>query len=123
MGGVFLLQDGVDELAFIQRERPAEPIANLRAWIDAEAMVNGGGEVGGGRGVGVGLGGVAVARAMDNAAANAAAGQDGSEDLEPVIAAVASRAGAADDRLTNARRAAHLAGPDDQRLIEHASVF
>ena len=41
--------------------------------------------------------------------------------MRPVVAAVAPGPGAADDRLTDPRRPAELAGPDDQRLVEQAA--
>ena len=61
-------------------------------------------------------GGIAqlVGRAVDEAAANAAAGQPDGHRLVVVVAAVAP---------LRHRRAAELAGPDDQRVVEHAALL
>src|SRR5438876_4681064 len=61
----------IDGPTFRQPVRPAELVGDLALGRHAEGMEQGGGEVGGGDGTVGGLGGMAVARAVDLAAADA----------------------------------------------------
>src|SRR5262245_36453383 len=85
-------------------------------------MIDGRRQVGGRRRVARRFGGVAVAGAVDRAAADAGAGEDRGEDSSPVVAAITACAGPADDRLADARRAPHFAGPDNEGLVEQAAI-
>src|SRR6516162_7492239 len=108
--------------AIAQDNGPLDPATDFHGRINSQAVVDGGGEVGGAGWIIGGLGGVAVAGAVHHTALDAAAGQDGGEHLAPVIAAITARAGAAHDRLAHTRRPAHLPRPDNQGLIQHAAL-
>src|SRR5262245_13875131 len=80
---------------------------------DADGVVDGGGEVGGGDGAVVGSFGAAVGFADDASAADAAARHQGAVAVLPVIAA---------GLVIDARRPAELAHRHDQRPLQQAAV-
>src|SRR5262249_28696285 len=102
------LQNCFDHVAVAEGQRAAEAVADLRARIDTQQVVDGRGEVRRRGRVGGRLRGEFVAGAINYAALHPAAGQDGCEHLAPVVAAVAARTRAAGHRLTHLRRPAHL---------------
>lgn len=91
--------------------------------IDTEAVIDRGGEIFGRSRIVGGIRGEAVARTVNDAAANAAAGEHRRETTRPVITTVAARTRSADNPLADARRATHLARPDDERLVEHPTFL
>src|SRR5262245_40450408 len=66
--------------------RPAELIGDFAGGLDAQAVEESGGEIGGGDGAVGGFSGMTIGGAVDLAAANAAAGKGDGEDATPVIA-------------------------------------
>lgn len=79
--------------------------------VDAEGVVDGGGEVLGAVGRGDGVGGVFVGLAVDAAAADAGSGEQGGEQHAPVVAASGA---------VELRGATHFAKADDERFVEQA---
>src|SRR5262245_60914786 len=85
-------EDWMDRRSLAEREGPVQTVVELHVRIDAQAVINGRGQVGGRRRTARRIGRVAVAGTVDDAALDAAAGQHGAENVRPVVAAVASRA-------------------------------
>src|ERR1043165_9536396 len=119
---VSLPQDSLDHRAMARGGRAVKTVAYFLCGVDAQAVVDRSGEVRWSGGQGGGFGGVPIARAPDAAALDSAAGENRSEDLAPVIAAVLAGASATDLALAHFWCAAHLAGPEDERIVEHAAL-
>src|SRR5262249_21141141 len=102
----------LNDFSFTQRHGPVEAIADQHLRIDAEAVIDGRGQVGGVGRIAGGKRREAIAGAVHNAALDTTAGQDAGKDARPVVPAIAARAGASRHALTHARRPAKLAGPD-----------
>ena len=81
--------------------------------VDAQGVEDRRAEVVGADGIAGRIGGPAVGGAEDVTAADAGSGQDGRVTVRPVLAAAVG--------LGDPGRAAELADPDDQRLVEQAA--
>ena len=99
----FSSQNTTDGLASAEAQGAAQGIDQLARGVDAEQVVDGGGDVGRGDGVARGVGGPPVAGAEDRSALDAGTGEHRGETVRPVVAAVSARPGTADDRLADAR--------------------
>src|ERR1043166_5260479 len=108
-----LLEQFEDRSAFGERDFFAVSANDVSARVDAEGVVDGGGEVGGMDGTAGRFGAVLIGSAEDSAATDAGAGEQHRPDAGPVIAAAA---------VVQVRGAAHLAGGDDQRGGEQAAL-
>ena len=82
--------------------------------VNAEGVVDRGGEVLGAVRRGDGVGGVFVGLADGAAAADAGSGDEGGEEHAPVIAA---------STAVELRRATHLTEADDERFVEQAPLI
>jgi len=94
--------------------RPVELVVEHCVRAKAQAVVDGGEEVFGGDYAVFGFGAHGVGGAVDDAGADAAAGEGDGEDVAPVVAPAAG---------VELGGSAKLAHPDDERFIEHASVI
>src|SRR5204863_15269 len=83
---------------------------------DAKGVVDGGGELFGADGIAFDGGGCLVGLAVDRSAADAAAGQDGGEDLRPVLAA-------GGDPVQDLGGAAEFPHADNERVFEHPALL
>src|SRR5207237_734218 len=108
-----LSQQLVEHAAFGDGEWSALRVADLAARIDAQAVVEGSGEVAGGDRVGGGVGAVRRAGAEDLPAADAAAREQRAEDVRPVVPPAVG---------VELRRATELAHHDYQRLVQHSPL-
>ena len=95
-----------------------ERVDELVGGVDAEQVIDGRCDVARGDGVAGGIGGPTVAGTEDCPPLDPRTGEYRREAMRPVVAAVYARAGAADNRLADSRRAAEFARPDDQRRVE-----
>src|SRR3954453_6210510 len=95
---------------------------DLQPRIDAEKGINRGRQILWWRRVGRWLGGIAGGGAVHRAGPGARSSEDRGKPLAPVVASIASRSRAADNRLANAWRTPHLASPDDQRLVQEPAL-
>src|SRR5262245_31517103 len=109
-----LRQDAADHFAKGKGEGAAEAVVDLGAGVEAEAVVDGGGQVAGSHGVGGGEGAMAVGGAPDGAGADAGAREESGIDPGPMVAA-----GAAVDLGS----APELTADDEERFIEEATCF
>src|SRR4051812_4497650 len=106
--------------AVAEAEGAAEGVNQLSTGVDAEQVVDRGGDVSRRDRVARGVGGPPVAGAEDRPPPDARPGEHGGETVRPVVAAVAARPGAADDRLADPRSPTELPGPDHQRRVEQS---
>src|SRR5437868_12828109 len=87
---IFRLENVTNDFAGAGGDGPAEAVANLGIGMDAEAVQDGGGEVLRLDATVDRMGADGVGGAVDDAAADAAAGQGHGEDRAPVVAAAPS---------------------------------
>src|SRR5262245_53834856 len=80
-------QQPANHVAGARDERPAFEVVEMGARVDAEAVIDGRGDIGGADGVGRGISRGPIGGAIDVAAAHAAAGEQDRVAEGPVIAA------------------------------------
>ena len=120
MVGAHSKQFGERPAIFHQMERPAFAIGGMKV-VDAHRVENGASDVLRANGIVGGIFGAAIAGAVNLATSDTAAGEQYRHGCRPVVAAGAVRAAGA--RIANARLTAHLAGDQDERFVEQASLM